>query len=78
MKTAISIPDPLFHSADALAQRMGISRSKLFADALASFVVAHDDRTVTRELDALYTKTPAQLDAAMASAQTGLLSDEGW
>jgi metal-responsive CopG/Arc/MetJ family transcriptional regulator len=35
MKTAISLPDELFESADALARRMGISRSKLFATAVA-------------------------------------------
>ena len=35
MKTAISLPDPLFKSADALARRLGVSRSELFANAMA-------------------------------------------
>ncbi|MEK7329802.1 MAG: ribbon-helix-helix protein, CopG family, partial [Candidatus Eisenbacteria bacterium] len=33
MKTAISLPDSLFRSGDALAKRLGVSRSELFARA---------------------------------------------
>jgi len=36
MKTAISLPDKLFESADALARRLGLSRSQLVATALAA------------------------------------------
>jgi metal-responsive CopG/Arc/MetJ family transcriptional regulator len=35
MKTAVSIPDDLFHKADELANRMGKSRSEVYRDALA-------------------------------------------
>ncbi len=38
MKTAISIPDEIFDSADALAEEMGVSRSQLYATAVAEFV----------------------------------------
>lgn len=34
MKTAISIPDKVFRSADALARRLGISRSELYTTAI--------------------------------------------
>jgi metal-responsive CopG/Arc/MetJ family transcriptional regulator len=32
MKTAISIPDPLFEATEQLARRLGKSRSQLVAD----------------------------------------------
>ena len=41
MKTAISLPDELFTSADALDRRMGMSRSGLVAAALAEFIAMH-------------------------------------
>ena len=34
MKTAISIPDEVFRSAERLAQRLGVSRSELYAKAV--------------------------------------------
>ncbi|MEK6716162.1 MAG: ribbon-helix-helix protein, CopG family, partial [candidate division NC10 bacterium] len=36
MKTAISIPDPLFRECEKLARDLGISRSQLFSRALAA------------------------------------------
>jgi metal-responsive CopG/Arc/MetJ family transcriptional regulator len=38
MKTAISIPDLLFDEAEKLAQRLGMSRSELYAKALAAYI----------------------------------------
>jgi metal-responsive CopG/Arc/MetJ family transcriptional regulator len=37
MKAAVSLPDDLFAAADALASRLGVSRSRLIALALAEF-----------------------------------------
>jgi metal-responsive CopG/Arc/MetJ family transcriptional regulator len=47
MKTAISLPDDLFASAEVLAERLGLSRSRLFATAVAEFVAKHQTRKVT-------------------------------
>jgi len=38
MKIAISIPDPIFQAAEGLAHRLGISRSELYAEALAEYM----------------------------------------
>jgi hypothetical protein len=38
MKTAVSIPDELFERADRVAAKRGVSRSALYAEALASFI----------------------------------------
>lgn len=51
MKTAISLPDPLFAEAEELAERLGKSRSELYAQALAEYVARHDESELTRRLD---------------------------
>ena len=38
MKTAVSIPDPIFQAAEDLDKRLGLSRSELFARALKAYV----------------------------------------
>ena len=54
MKTAISIPDPIFESAEKLAKRLGISRSQLYSKAVDSLVEQHRYNGVTEQLDAVY------------------------
>jgi len=51
MKTAISLPDRLYDEAETLAERLGKSRSQLYAEALADYVARHDAGEVTRRLD---------------------------
>ena len=38
MKTAISIPDELFHQIDLCSRRLKVSRSRLFADAAREYL----------------------------------------
>jgi metal-responsive CopG/Arc/MetJ family transcriptional regulator len=38
MKTAISLPDSIFDEAEALAQRLGWSRSELYTKALQAYL----------------------------------------
>ena len=44
MKTAISIPDPLFGAAERLAKHLGISRSQLYQRALQAFLQEQEKR----------------------------------
>ncbi len=39
MKTAVSIPDPLYEAVERLARRRGMRRSQLYAEALQRLVV---------------------------------------
>ena len=55
VKTAVSIPDPLFQAADRLARRRRISRSALYAEALELLLAANDtDVEITARLDEVY------------------------
>ena len=69
MKTAVSIPDPLFREADLLAERLGISRSEFYARALARVLEAESDDAVTAALDRVYGATESRLDGTIARAQ---------
>jgi metal-responsive CopG/Arc/MetJ family transcriptional regulator len=69
MKTAISLPDDLFVSADALAKRLGVSRSELYARAVAEFLAKHHHAKVTERLDQVYGQQPSRLDHPVRRAQ---------
>ena len=69
MKTAISIPDKVFRSADALAKRLGVSRSQLYATAVADFLVRHQSRKVTERLDRIYEEEDSSLARGVLAAE---------
>jgi hypothetical protein len=62
MKTAISIPDPLFEEAEAAAKDLGLSRSKLIQTALEEFLRRRRDDEVTRRLNDSYANSPPEPD----------------
>ena len=78
MKTAISLPDDLFESADALAQRLGVSRSELYATAVAEFLAKHQATKVTERLDRVYAQRPSRLEPQLGRAQARSLRTAEW
>jgi metal-responsive CopG/Arc/MetJ family transcriptional regulator len=78
MKTAISIPDKLFRSADALAEHLGISRSELYTAAITEFLSKHQSRLVTARLDAVYAEKDASLSPNVIQLQAESLAREEW
>lgn len=53
MKTAISVPDPVFHRVEEHAQRLGMSRSEFFARAAARWADELDEANLTAAIDAV-------------------------
>ena len=51
MKTAISLPDPLFKEAEAAAKDLGLSRSKLIQTALEDFLKRRREANLTAEVN---------------------------
>jgi hypothetical protein len=80
MKTAISLPDPLFQAAELLATRMGISRSELFQRAVHAFLREHKDEGVTEALNKVYGSgsEEARLDPLLEQLQLGSLTKDEW
>jgi len=76
MKTAISLPDELFASADSLAKRMSVSRSELYATAVAEFVAKHRSKDITARLDAVYADLSGDVDPALRRAQARSVAEE--
>ncbi len=78
MKTAISVPDDLFRTAEAAARLLRVSRSKLYATALADFLERQQSDTITERLNEIYKRRPAKLDPALHRAQLKSLQKESW
>ena len=76
MKTAISVPDELFASADSLARRMKVTRSELYATAVAEFVAKHRGEDITARLDAVYADLAGEVDPALRRAQARSVAEE--
>lgn len=78
MKTAISLPDDLFTAAAALADRLGVSRSELYATALAEFVAKHSESQITARLNEIYAEESSELDSAFRRVQRQSIGAEAW
>jgi len=80
MKTAISIPDPLFEAAERLARSQGKSRSQLYAEALQSFIERHHEDDITRRLNEVFEADAqaAGLDPVLKELQYRSLPREKW
>jgi len=78
MKTAVSMPDDLFLLAEAAARRLRVSRSELYARALAEFLKQQDGNRITERLNAVYSRQTAEVDPGLHRAQLASLEKETW
>ena len=78
VKTAISLPDALYHRAERVAQRLGRTRSALYAEALEAYLDASEDADeVTAALDELYADAVAAASRELGAAAGRRLIDGG-
>ena len=80
MKTAISLPDPLFDAAERLARRLGISRSELYQRAVKAYLKESRGDGVTEALNELYGDegVTARVDPVLEEIQQASISSEDW
>jgi predicted DNA-binding protein len=80
MKTAISIPDPVFEAAERLAKRLGKSRSQLFADALRAYLEQHSDEAITKRVNEIVDADPGatRVDPVLDALQLETLRKVEW
>ena len=78
MKIAVSIPDDLFESGELVGKRLGVSRSRLYATALAEYVAKNQGRKVTERLNTIYGAVDGRLPAAVRRLQAKSLTQEPW
>lgn len=78
MKTAISIPDPIFQAAENMANRLGMSRSELFSVAMSEYIDVHKYQNVTESLNKVYSQSEERLDEELALMQLKSIPREEW
>lgn len=78
MKVAVSIPEDLFDSAESLGKRLGVSRSRLYATALAEYLAKHRGRKTTERLNRVYADEGSRLERPLRRAQARSVQGEAW
>jgi metal-responsive CopG/Arc/MetJ family transcriptional regulator len=78
MKTAISIPDPVFEAAEKFAHRIGVSRSQLYAKAVEKYLKEYQNQSVTKKLDEIYSEESSRLDRTDHTLQYSSLQKDEW
>ena len=71
VKTAVSLPKALFEQADALAHKLEISRSRLFAIAIEEFIQRHENLKLLEAINAAYDDFPD-------SEQQQIVQEDQW
>lgn len=69
MRATISVPDELFESADELANELHVSRSWLYATAVAEYIARHRYADTTARLDEVYATEDGRLEPPLRRAQ---------
>jgi predicted transcriptional regulator len=78
MKTAVSIPDDLFRKAEVAARRLRVSRSQLYAKAIAELLGRQQRDAITERLNEVYSKRAANVDPALNRAQFQSIDRDSW
>jgi metal-responsive CopG/Arc/MetJ family transcriptional regulator len=78
MKTAMSIPDPLFQAADKVAKQLGVSRSELYSNAVEKFVEAYQRELDRKKLEEVYSEDDSEPDKVLSALQWLAIDKEDW
>jgi len=78
MEIAVIIPDEVSRQAEELAAALGMSRSELYAQALAEFIRERRDERITERLNQVYAANDSDLDAVIQQLQAVSLPVEQW
>jgi predicted transcriptional regulator len=78
MKTAVSVPDDLFRLGETAARRLRVSRSQLYATALAEFLHRQRASAVTERLNEVYSRQRAKVDPLLHRAQLSSVNKDSW
>ncbi len=78
MKTAVSVPDDVFESAERLARRERRSRSEVYSAALREYVARHSPDEVTDALNRVVSDIGDAVDPFLQQATTRILDRTEW
>jgi predicted transcriptional regulator len=78
MKTAISVPDDVFESAERLARRERRTRSEIYSTAVREYVARHSSDEVTDALNRVLADVGSSTDPFVAKAARRILQNTEW
>lgn len=78
MKTAVSIPDEVFQTAERLARRLKKSRSEIYSRALAEYVARHSPEEITEAMNAALVEIGDATDSFVTAAARKLIERSEW
>ena len=78
MKTAISLPDPIFEEAESLAKQLGVSRSELYTKALKAYLQKYNHDRILNKLNEVYSEASSEADPVLTKMQLMSLPNEDW
>lgn len=78
MKIAVSVPEPVFQSAERLARVLKKSRSQLYSEALAEYVARRAADGVTEAYDRIADEVDTRPQRPFARAAHRLLKRSEW
>ena len=78
MKTAISLPDPVFEEAESLARQLGVSRSELYTKALKAYLQKYNHDRILNKLNQVYSEESSEPDPVLTTIQLMSLPRENW
>ena len=78
MKSDISVPNPVFHAAENLAKKMGVSLSELYTAALNAYVAEHQKEDVTDALNRVLETVPSSVEPEMVKMLVMSIGGEEW
>jgi metal-responsive CopG/Arc/MetJ family transcriptional regulator len=78
MKTAVSIPDPVFDLAERISKRLGISRSKFYTKAIQAYIKKQRRKSVKEALDEVYSTESSEVDPMLTDIQNRSVRRKKW
>jgi len=81
MKTAISVPDDIFHLSETLAKKLKISRSAVFAmgvKKLGDELKEQEEEDLTERINAVCSEVNTSLDPAIRKYQRRTIGRSEW
>ncbi len=74
----MSLPDKVFREADLLAQRTKKSRSKLYSDAIAEYLLRHSPDSITDDLNTICDRIDSRDAPFIHQAANSILPGNEW
>ncbi|MCE5262754.1 MAG: hypothetical protein LLG97_04380 [Deltaproteobacteria bacterium] len=78
LKTAISIPEDIYRDAEDAARRMGMSRSRLYTEAIADYLNRYRKEDIKARLNEVHADRCPGVDPVLAAMQSASVAEEEW